>query len=44
MNKGRSLLRWAGFLSVAIVSIYGISVYGVEKVSKNTSPDKSGHN
>jgi hypothetical protein len=37
MNKGRSLLRWTGFLAVAIVSIYGISVHGVEKISTSAS-------
>lgn len=41
MNKGRSLLRWAGFLAVAIASIYGISVHGVEKISKNASPSRA---
>jgi hypothetical protein len=38
MNSGRSLLRWAGFLVVVIVSIYGISVHGVEKLSTNLLP------
>jgi hypothetical protein len=37
MKKGRYLLRWAGILTVSIITLYGTCIYGLSQVLKVSS-------